>query len=171
MGADPNRLVRIGVIGRAHGIHGEVYFRPDLKGSATLTQKKTVVLHSEPEGFREWNIESARVFSGGILLKLAGVADRTQAERLAGRKCFVPRSSLPELEDGEFYFFDLLGLQAQTPRGELMGEVANLIDTGGVPVLEIVGKKELQVPLADVFVKHVDLEQGTIIVEPPEEES
>lgn len=169
MTAIPERLVRIGAIAKAHGLRGEVAVRPDEPGSQTLLAQKQVYLRC-PKGSPEVR-EIASVRSAGpvLLVRLAGVEDRTAAERLAGCEVLLPRTSLPPAAEGEFYASDLVGLKAVSVEGDALGRVREVFDAGAAPVLVIEGRLELQIPLAEPFVSRVDLDAGEIVVVPPEE--
>ena len=174
MAADPKRLLRIGRVVKAHGLRGEVSVRPDVADSTTLLSQKGAWLRAkggEP-GFVE--IESARTAHEAILVRFKGCADRTAAELLCGREVLLPREFLPEPDPGEFYAADLIGLAVVRSQGggEALGKVVDAHETGGAPVLEIEREpgNSLQVPLADTFVKRIDLAAGVIEIELPQED-
>ncbi len=170
MAGDSQRLVRVGKVTKAHGIRGEVMVRPDEPDSTTLLSQKAAFLKApgrEPELVA---IASARSAHEAWLVRFEGCADRTAAEAYAGREVLLPRESLPELEEGEFYVEDLLGMQVRSPAGAVLGKVVEVVDAGAVPVLEIQGPRRFQVPLADTFVRSVDVAAGVVLLEPPEEE-
>jgi 16S rRNA processing protein RimM len=164
----PERLVRIGVIVRAHGIRGELSVRLDEPGSRTLLSQKQVWLRSAG-GIEPRAVVGARPGSSHLLLRLAGVEDRSAAEGLRGTELLVPRASLPPVEEGEYYVADLVGLRVVDAQGAELGRVESVFEAGAAPVLEIGGDREWQLPLAEPFIKRVDLAGGVLVVEPPEE--
>ncbi|MBI5545854.1 MAG: 16S rRNA processing protein RimM [Deltaproteobacteria bacterium] len=170
MADDPQRLVRLGKVTRAHGIRGEVTVRPDQADSSSLFAFEEVFLKAsdgEPERVK---IDAARTAHESWLVRFAGCLDRTAAERLAGREVLVPRESLPPPGEGEFYADDLVGLEVRSADGQVLGKVVRLFDAGAVPVLEIEGPRSFQVPLVDTFVRKIDVAAGVVEVEAPEEE-
>jgi len=170
MPGDSQRLVRVGRITKAHGIRGEVMVRPDDSTSTSLLSQSSVFLRMSGEEARPACIEASRPAHEAWLVRFEGCEDRTAAEKYVGLEVLLPRGCLPELEEGEFYADDLLGLQVRSVDGADLGKVMEVIDAGAVPVLEIVGDRRFQVPLADTFVRAIDLEAGIIEVVPPEEE-
>ena len=100
--------------------------------------------------------------------------DRTQAESFKGLKVWVARASLPVLEDGEYYWSQLQGLQVWCHEGEnrvLLGTVDYLIDTGANDVLVVkacegsLDERERLIPyLVDDVVTRVDLDEAVIEV-------
>lgn len=167
----PKRTVRIGVITRAHGIRGEVFFRPDVEGSETILDQRVLLLERANEAPRRVEVEKASPTPNGILLRLRGIADRTTAETLRGFEVRLDRSALPPLEEDEFYADDLLGMSVVTPEGASLGLVVRVADTGGVPNLEVEGPSGIyQIPLAQAFVDRIDLEARVITATPARED-
>lgn len=170
MAGDSQRLVRVGKVTKAHGIRGEVMVRPDDPDSTTLLSQKAAFLKAPEREVELVSISSVRAAHEAWLVRFEGCEDRTTAEAYAGREVLLSREVLPELEEGEFYLEDLLGLQVKGPSGEALGKVVEVVDAGAVPVLEIQGQRRFQVPLADTFVRRIDVEGGVVELTPPEEE-
>ena len=88
---------------------------------------------------RPVEIAEGRRQGKGLIVRLVGVDDRTAAERLRGQQFWVPATQLPELEEGEYYWRDLIGLRVFTrsDQGEalLLGEVDHLLETGANDVM------------------------------------
>ncbi|MGC4115417.1 MAG: ribosome maturation factor RimM [Myxococcales bacterium] len=170
MAGDSQRLVRVGKVTKAHGIRGEVLVRPDDPESTSLLSQKAAFLKAPDREVELIAISSVRTTHEAWLVRFEGCEDRTTAEAYAGREVLLSRESLPELEEGEFYAEDLLGLEVKSPAGEVLGKVVEVIDSGGVPVLEIQGQRRFQVPLADTFVHSIDVAAGVVQLVPPEED-
>ena len=114
-------------------------------------------------------IESARTSAKDLLIAFEEVPDRTAAEGMVGATVFVFREDLEPPAEGEYFLGDLLGLEAFTEEGELVGRVEEIQDLGEVPNLVIrKGDEELMLPFADAFVPEVDLARGRLVVRRPE---
>ena len=101
-----------------------------------------------------------------LLASLEGVDDRTGAEALVGREVAVLREEMPEAEEDEWYWDDLIGLEVLNLAGEVLGRVQGLLETGANDVLQIRdGERERLVPFVDAVVKTVDLEAGRLVVD------
>ena len=114
------------VIG-AHGVAGEVRLK---------------VFADDLDAYRSFNggaltLTSLRHGGNGAIARFAQVADRNAAEALRGTTLTVPRSALPPLGEGEYYHADLIGLPAQTPDGEALGQVVAIDNFGAGDVIEI----------------------------------
>ena len=110
----------------------------------------------------------------GLVARIRGVDDRTAAEGLKGLEVWVPRSCLPELADGDFYWHQLQGLQVWTEyegQSLLLGVVDYLLETGANDVLVLkhcegaVDERQRLIPyLPDSVVLSVDRDAGRITV-------
>jgi 16S rRNA processing protein RimM len=108
---------------------------------------------------------------GAVLARVEGIADRTAAEALKGVRLYVDRDKLPEPDDGEFYCEDLVGLRAELADGTEIGTVTSVEDFGAGDIIEIArpGERPLLIAFNDATVPEVDLDQGRIVVVPPDE--
>ncbi len=104
-----------------------------------------------------------------VILKFKGVDTMTAAEELVGGRLIISDAEAWELDDDEFYEYDLIGLQAVTTDGESIGRVKELLRTGGADVLvvELRDGREAMIPFVDEICPTVDLEAGQIVVKPP----
>lgn len=101
-----------------------------------------------------------------LLVKLEDLSDRDQARAWLGCEVSVPRSILPELPAGEYYWTDLLGLRVLTLEGVELGIVDHLLETGSNDVLVVSGERERLIPFVPgQHVVAVDLDAKTIRVD------
>lgn len=108
------------------------------------------------------DIEASRNHSGTLIAKLAGVTDRTQALALKGQGIEVPATVLPALAEGEYYWADLVGLEAVSEAGAPLGRVKALFSNGAHDVMELEGERVRLVPWVSTVVTRVDLEAGRL---------
>lgn len=156
----------VGRLGRPHGIRGALSVPHDQPEESPLVGLEEVWIGAEASPRK---IRSIRVVNGAVLLEIEGIADRTAAERFTGAELSAPRDALPETDDGEFYFSDLVGLMAKTAEGRELGRVMGVMETGAAPVLVIgEGANELLVPFVEQFVPEVDVEAGWVQIVPPD---
>lgn len=120
-----------------------------------------------PESWRELPVARSRVHLGAVVAQLEGVADRDAAEALKGTLVGVPRTALPPAGENEYYWDDLIGLEVVNVRGELLGKVESLIETGANDVLCVRADdgRELLLPFVGAVVLDVDLAGRRIRVE------
>ena len=113
-------------------------------------------------------INSLRWTGGDAIVTLDVVATRDDAERLEGKELQVLASSLPSLDDGEYYHYQLLDLEVWSSEGEHLGVVKDILVTGGNNVL-VVGRSEdpgeILIPAIEQVVLKVDLAGRRMTVE------
>lgn len=135
-----------------------------------LSYRDWTLLHSGKRISLE--IEDSRRQGPGIVVKFKGVDDRDMARNYCGADIVVPTEALPELPEGEFYWYQLEGLSVETVDGECFGSVHHLLETGSNDVLVVmptpasIDQKERLIPyLPDQVVKEIDLAAGKIVVD------
>ena len=139
----PDKPLTLAAVTGAHGVAGEVRLKLLGDGLDALKGHKS---------FNDGALTLSKVRSdnkGGAIARFAEVRDRTAAEALRGTALCVPREALPALDEGEFYFSDLLGLAVVTEKGEAVGTVCAVENFGATDIVEIEkpdGKK-FMVPL------------------------
>ena len=118
------------------------------------------------EDKRPIKIIDGRKQGKGLAALLPGFEDREQAATLVGSQIFVGRDQLPATDEDEYYWSDLEGLEVHTTKGEVLGRVERLMETGANDVLVIRGEREHLVPfIQGQYVTRVDLEAGLIEVD------
>lgn len=126
-----DKPVTLAAVTGAHGVAGEVRLKLFGDGWESLKPHKA---------FNGGALTLAKARSdgkGGAVARFAEIADRNAAEALRGTVLTVPRASLPPLEEGEFYFSDLLDLAVVTDTGEPVGRVKAVENFGATDVIEI----------------------------------
>ncbi len=157
----------MGVIGRPHGVRGLLRVNaftedPEALANYRLTDKAGRAFTLE------WVAENIAQISEITASGARKITDRNAAERLTNTQLFAPRDALPEVEEGEFYLADLVGLRVQSEAGEVLGTIAAVHDYGGGTSLEI-APGALLVPFTRLAVPVVDLAAGHVVVNPPVE--
>ncbi|HEV2763992.1 MAG TPA: ribosome maturation factor RimM [Pyrinomonadaceae bacterium] len=120
---------------------------------------------------RTLRLEGHWLHGGRLVVKLEGYDSPESARALAGYELAVPESEAVELEEGEYYEWQLVGCRVETIEGSEVGRVTELLRTGGnAPVLVIKDEREREhlVPLAESICVEVDVERKLIRVDPPE---
>lgn len=107
-----------------------------------------------------------RVQGKHIIAKLEGIESRDAAEAMIGRKFYIEPAQLPELESGEYYWSDLIGLEVQSLQSEPLGTVASMLETGANDVMVLSGDRERLIPFVfGEIVSEVDLKNRRIVVD------
>lgn len=121
---------------------------------------------SESDAWRPFEVEGLRAHGAGWVAKLVGVDDRGAAERLDGWFVAAPRLALPDTQENEYYWGDLVGLAVMNEQGESLGRVESLLETGAHQVLVVKdGETERLLPFVSHVVRSVDVPGACIRVE------
>lgn len=113
----------------------------------------------------EVEIENGRVTGKGVLAKLAGVETPEDARLYVGVELGVPRSEMPALKPGEYYWADLEGLEARGVNEEVLGRIDHFRTTPGGDVVIVRGEREHWIPFVKERILKVDLAAGYIVLD------
>jgi 16S rRNA processing protein RimM len=155
-------------IGAAHGVRGAVKLW-------TFTEDPLAVKHYGPlstkDGMRQFEVTHVREAKDHLVATLQGVATREDAERLNGIELYIAREKLPATDDDEYYHADLVGLAAVNAANEPVGRVIAIHNFGAGDIIEIAPAHgpTMLLPFTNAVVPTVDLANGRVVVELPEE--
>ncbi|MFJ1755755.1 ribosome maturation factor RimM [Kitasatospora sp. NPDC088134] len=159
----------VGKIGRAHGIRGDVSVevRTD---EPELRLGPGAVLLTDPAGIGPLTVESGKVHSGRLLLRFAGVKDRTAAEALRGTFLIaeVDPEETPEDPD-EYYDHQLIGLDVVLTDGTLVGELTEVVHLPYQDLLTVQRPDgtDVLIPFVEQIVPVIDLDEQRAVITPP----
>ena len=166
--------IEVGRISRPHGVHGEVRvalssdnparFAPGVKLCA---RPGRVGVASSQLREQVWlTIDSVRGDESFPIVAFSEIASRDRAEAFGGYVLEITSSQLPELDDGEYYPFDLIGLQARDLLGSVLGRVTDVLESAahGILVVSLESGGEALVPFVLAAVPEVAPEAGYLAV-------
>ncbi len=156
----------MGVIGRPHGVRGLLHVHSYAANPADLAKYGPLADERGRYFALRWHSEGVAALSEVIDGRKVPLTDRTTAETLVNVRLYVPRDRLPATEEDEFYLADLVGLQASTPDGRVLGQVQAVHDYGAGASLEI---GALLLPFTRACVPEIDLAAGRLVVVLPAE--
>lgn len=163
----PDQGLVVGVIKTPHGTHGEVTIDP----RSDVPGRFRVGAVLECDGIGPLTVISLRGTPEQPIVGFTGYADRPDAEPLRGRFLRVSKDEARRATKGSYLWADLVGLRAETPTGEEIGTVRDVIRAGETDVLVLVRPTggELLVPAIASVVRDVDISAGRVVVTPQEE--
>jgi 16S rRNA processing protein RimM len=159
LGDRGERRIALAAVAGAHGIKGEVRLKLFSDSVESLSRYKKLYV-----GGAELRLLAVRDGKTAVA-RFDGVSDRGAAEALRGSLVEVDRAAMPPLEDGEYYYVDLIGLPAVDRDGKDVGAVVAVEDFGAGDLLEIEtgdGKRSL-IPFKPGI---ADLEDGRVVLDP-----
>jgi 16S rRNA processing protein RimM len=128
-----------------------------------------VVVHLQGKAgsLGSWVVERVRLHAPLILVKLQDIDSLEQAVTVREAIVSVAEHQLPPLQDGEFYYSQVIGLTVLTTAGEKIGTIAQVFFSGGHDVWVVRhGKQEHLIPVIDEIVRSIDISSGQAIIEP-----
>ncbi len=115
--------------------------------------------------WREYRLLDGKVHGQYLLAGLEGVNDRDASEALQGMEVAVLREEMPEADEDEYYWDELVGLEVTNIQGEALGRVVGLLETGAHDVLQVQGERMRLIPFVEVYIQSVDVAAGKIVVD------
>jgi len=154
------RRIALAAVAGAHGVKGEVRLKLFGDSADNLKRQQSLLIGGVPHRLLSLNA------SGKMpVARLEGVGDRGAAEALRGSLVELDRSALPALEEGEYYYADLIGLPCVDQGGAEIGAVAAVENFGAGDLLEI-RKADGKTSLIPFRPGIADLEDGRILLDP-----
>ena len=169
---EQQRIEVVGKLGSTYGIRGWLRIYSSTEQAESIFFFFFWFLKIKGE-WQPTELENWRHHNHEIIVKLKGVDDREAAQILANVEIGVDLSVFPELEEGDYYWHDLIGCSVVNLEGYTMGTVTEMMETGSNDVLVVkantkdaFGKQERLIPfLYEQVVKRVDLTTKTIEVD------
>ncbi|HYM62793.1 MAG TPA: ribosome maturation factor RimM, partial [Thermoanaerobaculia bacterium] len=169
--AIPEKRIAVGIIRKAHGIHGEASVEPWSDSAERFEELENVFLVS-PDGssVRAARIEAVRVHGGRVLLQLSGVSSPEELRELQNWTIEIDAAEARKLEPGEYFLHDLVGLRLVDAGGAARGVVIDANEGGGGVLLEIERPdgRTFDLPFAAAICTNVDIVSKQMIVDLPE---
>lgn len=163
------RRVLLGHIVGAHGVKGAVLVRSYTEDPEAIASYGAL---EDEAGRARFELEVDGATGKGLICRVTGVGDRTQAEALKGAALYVARDKLPDPGEGEYYHVDLVGLDAVTEEMKPLGRVVGVLNFGAGDILEIKPEgaaRTVLYPMMEAVVRRIDFDQGVIVLTPPDE--
>jgi len=159
-------MVAVGRVIKPQGRRGELVVQPLSDRPERLPELRRAFVPGPGGSARVIVITGCWPHKGRFVLKLEGVDTIDEAEGYRGLQIRIGEEELAELPAGSYYHHQLRGLRVEDEAGATLGTVSDVLATGGeARVLEVRGPRgEVLVPLAEAFVRRVDLEGGRIVV-------
>lgn len=159
-------MVVMGKIVAAQGILGWVKVQTFTEYLDSLLDYDIWYVGNE-NAWRPLQVLEADVHGKVLVAKLEGIADRTAAEKYKGQLVAVPRAELPEEDEGEYYWSDLIGLKVLNLADEELGTVETLLETGANDVLSVRDGqgKTILIPFIAQVIRQVSKQDKTIRVD------
>jgi 16S rRNA processing protein RimM len=168
---DASNRIAVGVIRKAHGVHGEASVEAWTDSLNRFGELSKVTLVSPAdEQTREVTIESARPHGDRALVKFAEISTPEEIQSLRDWTIEIPQSEARPLKADEYFLHDLVGVHLVDASGNDRGEVVDAYEGGGGVLLSVrrADKKTYEVPFAEAICIEIDIAGKRIVVDLPE---
>ncbi len=169
--APANKPMIVGQISGVFGVHGWVKIFSFTEPRNNILTYKPWLIRNKSD-WQTMTIVKGRIQGKTLVAQIEGVDDRDKAHSLIGSDIAIDPNQLKSLEDNDFYWRQLIGLDVEETNSGLIGKVQSIMATGANDVLVVVGKddagkkREILIPyLLGNVIKHIDLDKQRILVD------
>lgn len=166
---DSDTLIPVGKIISTHGIRGMLKVHSFSGSCESLQACGSVTIKARAGNLSTLELKSISSSGGKLLVGFKGLDDINQAQTLVGSEICLLRSQLPEPEEDEYYWCDLLGLQVATMEGVELGVIEDIFEAGSSDIYVVRGgEREYLIPAIADVIRNIDLNTGRMLVSPLE---
>lgn len=152
-----------------HGIKGELKVRSYADDSSIFQPGENVLIKRARKADETRTIKWVRPHQRALLFSFEDLDDRDQAEELVGSEIWIAKARMPELTDGTYYWFDIIGLDVYQADHAYLGRIQEIVPTGSNDVYVVRdGDRETLVPALKSVILSVDLQEKCMRVNLPE---
>jgi 16S rRNA processing protein RimM len=148
-----------------YGVNGWVKIYSFTEKFESLLTYKNLFFSKDQKNWLEIKVKEIKLHGKTIIARFSEITDRTQAENYKDYLIGVPKSYLPKLNEGQYYWNDLIGYEVVNLQNVSFGLVDTYIETGANDVIIVKGDKERLIPYTSITVLKVDTLKDKIIVD------
>ena len=168
-----DRFLVVGKIIGSHGVNGNLKIRSYAESESLFKPGKSILVIRTGHIEKKYSIQWVKPHGKSMLLSLKGIEDRDAADRLVGAGVFIERDELPELEEGSYYWIDIIGLSVFSTDDQYVGRIESIMPTGGNDVYVVKNHDknddhEILIPAIESVVLNIDLKNKIMRVDLPE---
>jgi len=150
-------LITIGKARKTFGVKGEIKIEPMTDHPERFKDLRRVYLTSPHGEEKACVVMSVRYMNGDPVLLLKGYDTPEKARLLNGWLVQIPREEAVPLPEGQYYWFELIGMEVESDAGEKLGTITDIFETGSNDVYVMkAGKKEIYLPATREVVRLID---------------
>ena len=154
-------FITIGKIIAPWGIKGKLKVKVVTDFPQRFTPSSKIYINRQP-----MTINSTEWHKGKAIIKLNTIDSIEDAQRLRGQPVEIHHSQGYPLPEGQYYHFQLIGLEVWTTQGELLGTVTEILTAESNDNYVVRGAKgELLIPAIEDVIKSIDLDKGCMVIE------
>jgi len=157
-------FIAIGEIIAPWGVKGKLKVKVVTDFPQRFAPSSKIYINQQP-----MTINSTEWHKGKAIIKLGTIDSIEDAQKLRGQPIEINQSQVYSLPEGQYYHFQLIGLEVRTTQGELLGTITEILTAESNDNYVVCGAKgEILIPAIEDVVKSIDLNKGCIVIEPIE---
>ncbi len=162
------KYFKIGQIVNTQGLKGEMRVYPLTDYKERFEEIDWIYIGEDLQ--TKYEIEKARYKNDMVILKIKGIDNINEVERLKNKYLMIPRENARALEEDAHFIADLIGLKVYLVEGEYIGKLKEVMQPGGndIYVIEREDGKEVLIPAVKKFVPEINITEGKMIIDPIE---
>ncbi len=155
----------VGKISGAVGLRGEVKLIRWTDSPERFGLLKKVLVGRDESSHKEFDVENVRSAGAGIVMKFAGIEDRSSAEHLGGLLVMIPADDTVHPAKGSFFIDDVLGMKVLTEEGKEVGVVREILRLPSNDLWQVETKSGIvSIPAVKEFIRKVDVLSKTVVI-------
>lgn len=154
----------IGEIVKTRGLRGCVKVVAQIDPQSILAGLESVCLEDVLGQKKHFNLRKFEVSGKFLFLEFENIIDIDAAKSLVGSKVLIPENMLEMLQDGEYYWKDIIGLDVYSEDGKHLGRIESVFPTGSNDVYVCNGEREILLPAIADVIKTIDLDKRIMTV-------
>ena len=161
------KYFNVGKIVNTQGIKGEIRVISSTDFPEERFRKGNILyIEVAPNDLIEVKVSSHRLHKNFHLLTFAGLHNINDVEKYKGKMLKINEDQLNDLDEGEFYYHEIIGCEVFTEDGEKLGTIKEILSPGAndVWVVNRPGEKDLLLPYIEEVVKEIDVENKKVLV-------
>jgi 16S rRNA processing protein RimM len=158
-------MIAIGQITKSVGIKGELKVYPMTNLLQRFKLLRKVWLGLDDQGGSEYAVEAVRLGNDHVVLKLAGINQRTDSDSLKQYYVLIPDEQAVRGTEGSYFVHELIGMNVVTEEGVQVGTISEILHMPAGDIWEIrSGDKEILIPGVREFIRKVDVEGRKVVI-------
>ncbi len=163
------QYIIIGRVSGLHGIKGKLRIHYYNERRSDFLSYRKVYLEDRDGLVQPHEIQEAKIHKKFISARLKDCEGIADAEKFIGASVLVERENLPPLGEGEYYWFEIIGMDVVTDDGSSLGKVKRILPTGSNDVYLVQGSGgEWLIPATQEVIVRVDRDKGHMVIHPIE---
>ena len=157
-----------GKVTKTHGLKGEITIKLDVVNPSDFKDLRYLLIEQN-KNLIPYFIENQKISGDKMFVQLQDVKTMEQAVVFLGKGVFLPNELLPELDDDDFYFKEIIGFTLIDEQKGEVGVISDVLEYPTQAVIQVMKDgKEILIPVHDDILQKVNKKAKTLTVNAPE---